>query len=259
MARGPIDGVSFEYNFILVSRTLSRFQFHIIPQVHLKNLIKITPYTMRAGHFAFAYLALQAHLANVANALIEPDRNGTVAESEYVDPGLNISATTFTSDPTDLPPDVVSRLQNLETKFNLTSGSIHVDDRSGRVSNLFVADPIIPGSGVGNNMGSFSPTSGPTFDPLNPPSHEDWSEMATAAVQDWLTDNEDDLDVDVSELFAPGTVRSAVHGADGDLIQLNIPRTFNGVVVTGSRATATVKGGNLISIGFESWGTIPSR
>ena len=219
---------------------------------------------MRSGHFAYVSLALQAYLANIGNALIEPVRNGTVAENEYVDPTLNISATAFTSDQTGLPADVASRLQSLEAKFGLASGSILVDDRSGRVTNLFPSDPIIPGDGVGNtfaprNNDVNDPTGSPTPDPLNPQTNndEDWSEMAVAAVQSWLTENALDLDVDVSELFAPGTVRTAVHGTGGDLIQLNIPRTFKGMTVVGSRVTAIVKGGNLISIGFESWGAIP--
>ena len=205
---------------------------------------------MCVGRFAFASLALQAYVANVVNALIEPIRDGTVAENEYVNSNLDITSTAFTSNPSSLLNDVGNRLQHLEAKFNLPSGGTFVDDRSGRVTNLRTSDPIIPGDGVGNNLGSNAPTRSPT---------EDWSEMAAAAVQNWLTDNEVDLDVNVFELFAPGTVRSAVHGADGDLIQLSLSRTFNGVVVVGSRAAATVKGGNLISIGFESWGTIPSR
>jgi len=241
---------------------------------------------MRAtGHFAFASLALQAFLiartTNVADAILEPNRTGTIAANEFVSPDLNLTSATFTSNPQGLPPDVAERLQSLESKFNLTAGSIHVDDRSGRVTNLFVADPILPGSGVGNTFDpdpdpdSTSPPTGhpssdplstesPTSDPLSTPaptptrSPEEWAAMATAAVQSWLAQNAADLDVDVTELFAPGTVRSVVHGANGDLIQLSIPRSFNGVMVTGSRATATVKRGNLISIGFQAWGTIPA-
>lgn len=52
------------------------------------------------------------------------------------------------------------------------------------------------------------------------------------------------------------TVRTAVHGDDGDMIQISMQRTFKGVKVVDSRATATVKRGNLVNIGLETWGDI---
>lgn len=212
---------------------------------------------MRISHFAIASLALQTQRAD---ALIEPNKTSTVAENEFVHPDLNITATTFTSDPTDTA--VAARVARLESRFNLTSGSTLVDDRSGRVTNLFASSPIIPGTGIGNSLAPQnypnSPSGSPTMPPIEIVPDEDYLESAILAVQSWLTENEGNLDVDVSELFAPGTVRSAIHGGNGDLIQLHIPRFFNGVRVFGSRATATIKRGNLISIGFESWGTIES-
>ena len=44
--------------------------------------------------------------------------------------------------------------------------------------------------------------------------------MATADVQSQLTDNEANFDIDISESFAPDTVRSAVHSVNGDFNQL---------------------------------------
>ena len=57
---------------------------------------------MCVGRFVFASLALQAYVANVANALIEPIKDGTVAENEYVNSNLDIAMTLFTSKPRNL-------------------------------------------------------------------------------------------------------------------------------------------------------------
>ena len=179
-------------------------------------------------------------------------RNGTVAENEYVDPTLDLAVTAFASDPGEFLDDLRVRIRRLESKFaNMSPGSTHMDVRSGRMASLRPSYPVVPGNGFGNRLryGTVGKRG----------SAGEWSGIAADAVREWLADNAADLDVDASELLAPGAVRSAVHGADGDLIQLGMSRTFNGVPVTGSRATATLKGGNLISIGFESWGTIPIR
>lgn len=51
-------------------------------------------------------------------------------------------------------------------------------------------------------------------------------------------------------------IRTAVHGDDGDMIQVSMQRTFKGIKVVDSRATATVKRGNLVNVGLETWGDI---
>lgn len=52
------------------------------------------------------------------------------------------------------------------------------------------------------------------------------------------------------------TIGTAVHGDYGDMIQISMQRTFKGVKVVDSRATATIKRGNLVNIGLETWGDI---
>lgn len=174
------------------------------------------------------------------------NKTGTVAENEFVHPNLqNVTDTIFSADPNDLPTNVTSRLMKIEETFEIPPGSTHVDARSGRIASLALAQPLIPGNGMGNNLGDNETRS-----------HDEWSDMAVQAVQNWLTDNEEDLGVKVSELFATGLTRTAVHGENGDVIQIHLPRTFSGLIVVGSRASATIKAGNLINIGFERWGTI---
>jgi len=91
-------------------------------------------------------------------------------------------------------------------------------------------------------------------------------------LQNWILDHQSDLKIDASnELFPSSSnlfdvtppslnsVRSAVHGDDGDTIQVSMRRTFKGVSVVGSRATATIKRGNLVNVGLERWGDINER
>lgn len=88
-----------------------------------------------------------------------------------------------------------------------------------------------------------------------------------------MIDHQSDLQIDASnELFPESNsllfnrnlqdrppsedIRTAVHGDDGDMIQISMQRSFKGVKVADSRATATVKRGNLVNIGLETWGDI---
>ena len=83
-----------------------------------------------------------------------------------------------------------------------------------------------------------------------------------------MIDHQTDLQIDASELFpksnnlfdaAPSSlsnIRHAVHGEDGDTIQISMRRLFKNVPVVGSRATATIKRGNLVNVGLEMWGDI---
>ena len=90
-----------------------------------------------------------------------------------------------------------------------------------------------------------------------------------------MVDHQAHLEIDTSELFpseiyhrslqgqrriseAPtlNNIRSAVHGDNGDMIQISVERIYKGVKVVDSRATATVKRGNLVNIGLELWGVI---
>ena len=94
--------------------------------------------------------------------------------------------------------------------------------------------------------------------------------------KNWMIDHQSDLEIDAqNELFPsssprhlfneqtsyyippPGSnIRSVVHGDDGDMIQISMDRLYKGVKVVDSRATATIKRGNLINIGIETWGDI---
>ena len=81
-----------------------------------------------------AYLAIPAFSsceASFVNAFVEVlKKAGTIAENEFVDPNLKSVHKTAFYESGDLPEAFFNSFANLETKFGLTSGSIHFDARS---------------------------------------------------------------------------------------------------------------------------------
>ena len=197
------------------------------------------------------------------NALIkQTNRNGTVAEKSFVHPDLSKDVrpdalNVFDPQQYEIPHSFLAKVNALEDRLGIHPNSTQIDLSSGRVESFTLAYPILPGSGFGNRLlWSVSSSDEDTSHRSTLTSHE-WEELAIQAVKSWMMDYASDLNVNVdTELFANASVRTAVHG-DGDTIQLHIPRIFKGVRVLGSRATATIKLGNLINVGFEDWGTIP--
>eukprot|EP00956_Cyclotella_meneghiniana_P035718 scaffold117573_cov36-Cyclotella_meneghiniana.AAC.1 len=208
-------------------------------------------------------------------ALIERthQNNGTtVASKSYVHPDL--SKDYATSDALDIfdpdeyaiiPHDFQEKVNAFEGKLGIIqqhdypNSTTRIDVRFGRVESITLAYPILPGNGFGNRLlWSVSSSSAEDKHDAALSSYE-WEELAIQAVKNWMMEYASDLDIHVeTELFVKGSVRVAVH-ADGDMIQLSIPRLFKGIQVLGSRAMATIKLGNLINVGFEDWGNIPSN
>jgi hypothetical protein len=197
-------------------------------------------------------------------AIIDPTiLNGTVAENSFVDPNLAKeldSGAFIEQDPIEVPSETIAQVNELEESVGAQANSTQIDVKSGRVESLTLSDPILPGNGVNNGLllTVDSGEAGETSHNLEL-SNDQWTQFAIAAVKDWMVSHASELDINVeTEMFAEGTVRTAVHG-DGDMIQMHIPRIFKGVPVQGARAMATIKLGNLINVGFEEWGTIPEE
>lgn len=196
---------------------------------------------------------------HAANAFIEVSRNGTVAAKSFVNANISKGVITDASnfiEPTSIkvPSEFQNQIDELEA--HLGASGTQIDVKSGKVESLTLSQPILPGRGVQNRL-LWSVDSDVDTMHSSPTTAEEWEEIAIKAVKSWMVSHASDLKIDVeSELFTIGSVRSAVH-ANGDMIQLHIPRVFHGIPVVGARAMATIKLGNLISVGFEDWGTIP--
>jgi len=225
-------------------------------------------------------LLLQA--SALSNALVEPnaEKIGTVAEREFVDPAVSAVSSPVSIAMASLPalmgvanmdvPQVDNPFGPSGTSINdglgLGSASqsgkkISVDVRSGIPAFVDLVKPIMPGDGVGNSL---TWSVGALHlrlhddDPHGPPqTHKEIQDIALVAVENWFHENDGYLGIDSrSQLFQQGRTRMAVHGSTGEMVQLSAQRTFKGLAVKGSRATATIKKGNLINIGLEQWGEI---
>lgn len=206
----------------------------------------------------FTSLLLCTSALQSVQALIDIERNGTVAEHAFVNPilskGVITGVSNFNTDSVELPAEFQGVINELDASLGAVGTKI--DTKSGRVESLTLSQPILPGIGVDNRL---LWTVASEADSLHsyPASVEEWEELAIQGVKNWMEDHASELQINVStELFAAGSVRTAVHG-DGDMIQLSIPRIYNSIPVVGARAMATIKLGNLINVGFEDWGTIP--
>jgi len=223
-------------------------------------------------------LLLQA--SALSNALVEPnaEKIGTVAEREFVDPAVSAVSSPVSIAMASLPalmgvanmdvPQVDNPFGPSGTSINdglgLGSASqsgkkISVDARSGIPAFVDLVKPIMPGDGVGNSLTwSVGALHLHDDDPHGPPqTHKEIQDIALVAVENWFHENDGYLGIDSrSQLFQQGRTRMAVHGSTGEMVQLSAQRTFKGLAVKGSRATATIKKGNLINIGLEQWGEI---
>jgi hypothetical protein len=222
-----------------------------------------------------------AALLPTTNSLIDTlPETGSLASFAYVHPYLHPTVIdgeipdgfSFFTPPThnqlvqdDLPTAFQDSLNHFEETLNLIPGTTQIDYQSGRIEYLTLSVPILPGGGDGNRL-LWSVSTG-AEDELedgkssqervltSPSNAEEWTELAVSALHGWLSTHASLLEIDTDELFEPDTVRTAVHG-DGDTIQLHLPRTYKGITVSGSRAMATIKLGNLINLGLEQWGAI---
>ena len=200
------------------------------------------------------HLIFLAPLSSV-RAFVEPESTFGTSFIEAANTTRHNSGTVFyLAD--EIPPES-SIHHNLFGSIDFKGATF--DARSGKLANLDLNEAILPGDG-NNLLWSVG------LEPLQgkPASDDEWKDVGTNALQEWLTSHQNELDIDIGELFVTADaendemiVRSAVHG-DGDMIQFSLQRTFRGVVVRGSRASATIKVGNLVNVGFETWSDIPS-
>jgi hypothetical protein len=195
-----------------------------------------------------------------ANAFIEPESSFGASLIQAVnstgEDGLeDVSFYTVQ----EIASDEYSNLVESGTEPNIVT----VDARSGKPANIHLSDPILPGDGQGNNL-LWSVGLTDSADGHGEPKDEDeWQAVAAKALELWIVSHEFELKIDSSELFVSSLigeeayVSSSAHDG-GDTIQFSLQRTFKGLIVKDSRASATIKGGNLVNIGFEKWGDIPS-
>jgi trimeric autotransporter adhesin len=121
-----------------------------------------------------------------------------------------------------------------------------VDPRSGGVTNLMPALPLIPGRGRGNGL---------TLEDMSarlgrPVRAVDAGVVADATLR-FVADHRTLLGVDSQQLGAARAVQ-----VTPDLWQVSIPQTYHGVPVRYGRLAASIDHGNLVVVGTETWGNV---
>jgi len=114
------------------------------------------------------------------------------------------------------------------------------DVRGARWSTLVLSQPLIPGDGVGNQVG-----------PLQGSSKE---AAIWRALYDYLSAHQTELRVDLSELSRP---RIGIF-TDGTLVQIFAQRVVGQIPVRDSSVTAVLSHGNLVLLGLQNWGNMDS-
>ncbi len=121
-----------------------------------------------------------------------------------------------------------------------------IDPRSGAASNIIGAFPLIPGSGVGNQVTLESLRQG-----LGIQATAVTSDVVAQAVRQWVASHRKVLNIDASQL---GEVRA--EAVRDDLWHVSISQAYQGIPVRYGRVAATIVKGNLVLIGTENWGNV---
>ena len=182
-------------------------------------------------------------LATCGLALFAGSVTALVHERESDSP---LQAKEFIASALDVTP-VNGRPTNGITTSELDSLGAHrdtafLDTRGGRWRTLLFALPIIPGTGVGNDL---------TWDAGHPADDEALGELTWQRVRAFVANNAASLRIDVDEL----TPRIAVHNG-GEMVQIWANRHSSGLPVRGAGLSVVVNKGNLVLMGAELWGDI---
>ncbi|KAB2962457.1 MAG: hypothetical protein F9K16_09000 [Thermoanaerobaculia bacterium] len=130
-------------------------------------------------------------------------------------------------------------------QLGLEPAYARLDARGGSWATLLLARPLIPGTGVGNDL---------TWDDLGfvaAPAGDGVGQAAWNEFTRFLGQHRRELGFDPAELVPSLGVTDG-----GALVQIHAGRQIRGVPVRGAALSATVNHGNLILLGAERWGKI---
>jgi trimeric autotransporter adhesin len=145
----------------------------------------------------------------------------------------------------ELPAAISSERSGELDALGVRLHNAFLDVRSGRWGTLILTRPMIPGTGVGNelqwsDLGRSTPTS-----------QDDILNAAAEAYVAFLQANSNELGFNVDEFAEP---RAQMHGER--LIQLNIRRQVDDIPVRDTFITASINSGNLVLMGQRNWADV---
>ncbi len=139
----------------------------------------------------------------------------------------------------------VAQARPMLQAFGADEGSIFFDSRTGRASSLILRQPLIPGSGFGNNLSWKSAAAHGTDAALGA---EAWT-----ALRQYLQVHQRDLHLDMSEISE--SPRIGIYD-QGTLIFIYAGRVVDGIPVRDNSIGAAIKHGNLVLLGLQKWADI---
>ncbi len=145
----------------------------------------------------------------------------------------------------ELPSDWAQARSSDLFELNVRQDHAFLDARTGRWGTLILTRPMIPGTGVNNDL-QWSDFNRPA-----PRDHQQLMEAAGNAFMRFLRAHEAQLGLAAEEM-APA--RMQVNG--NERIQVYIGRRVDGIPVQDSFITANINNGNLILMGQRNWGDI---
>ncbi|MDH3404237.1 MAG: hypothetical protein OEP45_11515, partial [Acidobacteriota bacterium] len=183
--------------------------------------------------------------AGVLPAVEAPERSG-VGEKAFRHPDLEIS--TILRLPAELPPGDAADVAAADlAALGVPADRGRLDARSGRWGAITPSQPLVPGSGVGNEL---------TWEGLGRPAPANDAALRAAvgtAFRGYLKKNAAELRIDVGETAGAGL--ATVHDG-GAVAQMYVPRVVKGVPVRGSYLTAVINHGNLVLFAANNWGDV---
>jgi len=135
----------------------------------------------------------------------------------------------------ELGPALAGRGLDL-VRLGAGPGSAFFDWRGARWSSLILSEPLIPGDGKGNTLGT-----------AKVGNSDIWK-----ALSDFVRAHQAELRIDLDELASPNIGIFS----DGSLVQVHVPRVVDGLPVRDSGLSAVISHGNLVLLGLQNWGTL---
>ena len=181
---------------------------------------------------------------------IQPPEKGTsstLASKAFFKPELYLPLTNVPF--RDAQPQLSAARVGAWTDFFTRNGKdfqVYLDSRTGAATGIMGVVPLIPGSGVRNDV---------TLSTVRQQLGRNVTKVDADVVGDlvlkFVNDNQAAIGVDVRQLGEPRVTQ-----VTDQLWQVHIPQTVDGLAVRHGRLAATISHGNLILLGTEAWGNV---
>jgi len=149
---------------------------------------------------------------------------------------------------TRLPEALVAGHRAQLAQLGAADTGAHLDLRSGRWGTLILSQPLLPGSGKGNNL------SWNNLGLTAPKSLDQQKQAAWQAFVGFLQNHDAALGFNLAQLPEMGRVTIE---QDGELVQVFAERNFQGIPVRNSYISGMIRHGNLVLFASRNWGDIP--